>query len=1554
MACTYTFNGKSDYSYTELIKQLASADIDKALAILYSLKQDDVYDKLIDLKEKQKEIYKFKAWEKKTYNGIDGEPSIDAGENMSIQQFIDSHYFMVNGEPPMFKLVFEEYLEKKKEHLVKSQHLSEEEAELLINTQKDRWEIIARDAFDLHRIIVSTKSNKDSTSYQELSANTVGTSFQAITDKVKDAADKVIGKVFLKHGLNKLTRDGKGQLIKNINLSAQLKGIDEEIIGHIDYLMVKENGDIEIFNIKSSTESYSEWDSIKKEKYRYQMAFIKRILEFNGIPAKNIRMNIIPIKMVYDPNFEYVQDLQVENTVSMDFVDNKYILHDYDRIASQFIPSNITLEPINNEIAFTIDKQLQKIFPGRDLQTYGIKETALTWVDKYWKQLQPKPLDEGGWEITIPGDKEPIQVSDPRHGSKNEEIVNLVRDRLDDLSNNISNEKGIYKVISDIRNAYERSGFYTPSGEYGVYLQDQFGKYFDYGKPEVKDGKFLYTWELIDNELLNNAGILIFQNKYTHQLDVVTLTTYDVTTKYLFKGRNHLLGYYLPEANTEGFTMESNYGNIEAIRTMTILNEILPSLQGDFKLGELKVLGISHQIHGKKGSLFDFSRLVPQFHTIVKTVNKNTDLDIHNNFREHNLKYVDQADILIQQWQEIISNTSSSGDLSEIKSLDQYITQRYNIDGTVIDGLTHAQTLESKVEKLELLIAKLRELAAERGIPLGKTKQLLDMSKRSSNDLNTAIAKLYIGATRALNQYFGDLSLENEDFSSFQEHMFKNNSISNSNIRQVGFMFQKTIDKVANDMLTRYSPIREIFMKFYEDSGYTKTQNAIIGNQASVYKNLYETDEKGNRLMQFKNPYDISNDLKDYEREFLKKILYEFHKIRCEVIGIKNNLTGYDDTSLQTKLPAKYLNVPLEHASSGTRRTNVKNGFQDWGRRVTRRLFNPGEFFEEMQGLVGNEEVQQREYDINNLQAYNPFKNSESSDNIRNSYISEKGVDYFEYNVENLLIDFMEKHIQAQEYTKLLTRAKGIELDLILRGEVEINEDKIEHTLKAIDDFLSINVFNKSIMEDSWQIAESYLQPLRSMVSAFYVAGNVTGAVRDSFQGLLENITSAIIKFQTDIDVKDVAFGYKEVIAEGVGNLMVATKINQFNLKYRFSNLDAARISEGQKTGRGGILNAENWAYSTLRGPDYLNRMVLFVAKMKHDGCYDAYSLDEKGRLKYDWRKDKRFNLLAKGEDGKRENEAEYTKQKALYYSLIRSFNLEGHKKANGEQLNFSDDLPDAYTLQEVQTFKTFSDNIYGSYNKSTKAKYEHTAIGRNFAFFSTWMNGIVDVYMKQTQVSQGESKLEQEYDYNGNPLFFTEDGQLTNTDTGIPVMHGVPVMVQGVFATLKDMYTTLRYCGMDENGKWSMSQGWKSVKTDILTNEIARRNLRRLARDIIVSLLLTVLFRVWLKRKYQEHKQNADGDKIIANACIEILFKAGNSSFDTFMGPLAVLNYVGNQTNPATYKIQSKIVGDLWSLAVGDKTLGQVAVGSQALPRTFQDTYQLWVRDNKPQPTQE
>lgn len=1544
MECKYTFNNESGLTWEQLLERFSEDEIQTALSILYSKSQDSVYDSLIELKKKH--AYAFKTG---SYNGIDGEPTVDTKDKeITIQQFIDSHYFTVDGDAPVFKMVFAKYLEHKKEYLVKTKRMQEEEAEVYINTMKDRWEIIAKDAFDLHKLLVSVGSDSDKTSYEDFRHAAKDTSFSKIVDKLKTASDSVIRQVFLRNGSDHIGGGTKGRLIKNINLTAALKGFDEELVGHIDYLIVRDNGDIEVFNIKSSTETFSNWDPVKKDKYRYQMAFLKRILEFNGISAKHIRMNIIPVKMTYDSSFEHVIDLDVEPAIAMDFSDQEYILKQQDLVVERFIPSNVTVHDISGDSVIKLHTQLQKIFPGKNIEAFGIKETAKSWVKRYWKQLHPTPLDEGGWEIVLPGEKESIKVTDARYGENNEEIVNLVNDRLNELSENISNEKGIYRVISDIKNAYARAGRYEPSGAYGSYLGEQFSKYFMHTKDN--EGKYNYTWELLNLNTLHSAGILVFRNKHTDQLDVITLTTHDVALTYPFKGRDNLLGYYLNDSNGYHFTMKSTYGNIEAIRTMTVLNELLPQIDGDFKLGELKVLGISHQMRGKKGVWLDLSRLAPQFDTVINVVNANANAGIVNNFKKMKIKYVDPSDILVRQWQEIMGS-DFKGNIAEIKALGDFLSKKQLVDGTVIDGLIHLNTVEAKVEKLEMLIDKLKQLAQDRGIRIGDLQHLVNTSKYSHDDLSKAIATLYIAATKALNVYYGDLSLENEKFGKIAETMLRISSIPNSNVRQVGFMFQKAVDKIANDMTMRYTPIKEVFMQFYKDAGYTKTQNALIGNQASVYEHLYETDEKGQRLMQFKNPYDEFNDLKNYERKFLKKILYEFHKIRCEMLGRTNDITDPDDPKLKSlgKIPRDYFNVPLERASAATRRTHMADGFVQWGKRAIRLLTKPKEFFEENQGLLDPKEILVRHQDIENLQAYNPFLNSEASQNTRNSYIADKGGSaYFEYNVENLFIDFMEKHIQSTEFNRLLTRAKGIELDLILRGEVEQDEDAMNHTIKTIDDFLKTNIFNASIMSDDAQKVDAFLAPLRSAVSKLYVAGNVAGAFRDTFQGLLENITSAVIKFQTSIGVNDVAFGYKEVMSEGVNNLMTMSKLNQFNVKYRLSNLDVARISEGQKTGRSGILNAENWAFATLRGPDYLNRMVLFVAQMHKDGCYDAYTLDKDQRLKYNWREDKRFNIYAKGEEGKAENVEEYNKQKSLYYSLIRAFNLEGFRKDNGEQLNYSDDLPDAYTAAEIQTFKTLSDNIYGSYNKATKAKYENMAIGRNFAPFSTWMNGIVDVYMKQTQESQVERKLEQERDYNGQPLFFNEDGTTTTEDTGVPVMKGVPMMVQGVFATLGQAVKTLYHFGFDENGNWSAIKGWRAMNTEVFNDEIARRNMRRLFRDLLIGGIFATLFKMLIKEWYSDHKETANGKEVVANAITELLYKSSTSCFDTFMGPMAVLEYVGNQTNPATYAISAKAIRDLWSFVLGEKTTMQLLMNAQALPRSFQDTYKLWVRDTK------
>lgn len=94
---------------------------------------------------------------------------------------------------------------------------------------------------------------------------------------------------------------------------------------------------------------------------------------------------------------------------------------------------------------------------------------------------------------------------------------------------------------------------------------------------------------------------------------------------------------------------------------------------------------------------------------------------------------------------------------------------------------------------------------------------------------------------------------------------------------------------------------------------------------------------------------------------------------------------------------------------------------------------------------------------------------------------------------------------------------------------------------------------------------------------------------------------------------------------------MAVNLLSKLCLKYRLSNTDVGRIAERAKSGRNGIYNYDTWLYGTLRSPDFLNRMTLFVAKCMHDRVWDAYSIDEGNNLVYDWKKDARFSIYATG-----------------------------------------------------------------------------------------------------------------------------------------------------------------------------------------------------------------------------------------------------------------------------------------------------------------------------------
>jgi len=263
-------------------------------------------------------------------------------------------------------------------------------------------------------------------------------------------------------------------------------------------------------------------------------------------------------------------------------------------------------------------------------------------------------------------------------------------------------------------------------------------------------------------------------------------------------------------------------------------------------------------------------------------------------------------------------------------------------------------------------------------------------------------------------------------------------------------------------------------------------------------------------------------------------------------------------------------------------------------------------------------------------------------------------------------------------------------------------------------------------------------------------------------------------------------------------------------------------------------------------------------------------------------------------------------------------------------------DITEGYTNQEIESIKALGDSIYGSYNASTKAMYENTAIGSQFGVFSTWMNGIYDVYFGKRRESSYQFEQRQAEDENGNLLFIAEDGTITTEDTGVPYLKNIPLMVQGVLRTVfKDCLGDLIY------------NGGKGLK-DIWHDPMQQMNLRRALTDFLVALIIWALFKYAITPAYQEHKKNDDGTNIIANAVIEVLYKGSVSAFDEFKGPAPIIEYISDNTNPAAYQWLSRAGNDLYKLCTGKETLGGTIVKAQALPRAFQDTYKMYVKETK------
>lgn len=1518
MECTYFIKGNDTaYTYKELVEIFQRQGITDISDIVFSksdaeITQDAIFQRLSELRRE--------GFVKGNMSYADGEPVISDNDSISTQELIDTPSFVFNGRALITKMSDQGYIDSVVSTLT-SEGKSKEEAKYIANQEVEHWKTIGEDSAQLHTLISDFDFRKGKSDFQQLLN---GTKFERVAGSLYDSLN-----AFRNNSLGAIKARSRGaasKIVYNLNLKTELEGLDKTLFGHIDMVVIDGDGDLHLFNYKVTTTSIQP-ESVKLKKYKYQMALLRQILASHGLKVRNATLNIVPIKVEYSEDYSEINSaIANENPTELTVNNGRYVFTEYDTVAKHFIKSTVRANQVTSQDLNEATKQLQLIFPERDIASNGIRMTAQEWIRKNRAAILDSNDPEYAYEIEF-GEGNTVKIKSHARPEYNQEILDAIQEMQEKhgiLDTN--SDVPMNRLVKAIRGGFKSGGFsFLQDRAYsktGAYLNTIFNKYFPQSKDTPSD------WEFVDNDVLNGAGITLFRNKTTDQMDVVAFSPYDLGVFVQFKKGDNVLGSYLTNTRSGGLVnYRSTYGNIEAVKAMVLLNQVLPKLEGDFTLGKLHVLSLQGNGQGIPFSMESLNKEC--FQAVLKEVNKLPETSIKNNFT--NYKFVDRFGTLLQEYDSVIKDTKVAE------------SEKQELIETGFGALATADTIEARLNALRQIESAMRE--GFPGLASGSVKTAV-------RNADKKVALLYQRVIDAITYYsVGEISSIEKKISSVDKNVFVSSRVPNRNYRLITDLYTKTINTIAEQAESKWIPIRDILYKFYDDIGYTRLQNTTIGNQAQQFNDLYRKDANGNRLLRLLNPYD-SNDMaqiqshRGIKQQFLKKILFEFAKIRYPMNGIKFDFTSESDPALQSFIEQHrdtYFNIPLEKASVSTRRQNysIRQKLSYARNKAMELLRNPKQGIEEFVNKVASQEEQSlRDAGIETMQLYNKFSIGEGSG--RKNYIAEHGADYFETNLETLIADFIERDIETKEYNKALVVIKGVLFQLDLLGENPNQKAVVEQTREMIENFVKLNIFNASIMDETSQKILGVTAPLRSLVSNTLIAGNVISMLRDTFEGVWQNTLRSINHYQTDIDKTSLAKAYATVVKNSFTDGRSINIVNQLCQIYRLSNIDVSRISEGLKSERG-AMNFKDWMYATLRRPDFLNRMTLFVAKCYKDGVYDAFDIKD-GKLVYNWRKDERFKIYASGDKAN----SKYAEQMGAYYNAVRAYNLD-HPEAT---IRFNEDLPMPYSFQEVETMKNVANSIYGSYDRSTRAAYEHMALGTFLGMFSTWMNGIYTNYMmKPGQYQNGEFKLEQATDEAGNLKFFDDLGQtiiqITDNEGNVkyfyegtgqeatenltriqPVMDKVPIVIQGIWYTLTDSLKAL-------------TKG--NFKEDIWLDPVQRKNLDKLFSDLLAWIIFAMIYGLALKPAYKDFKKGMKDRDVITNAIVELLYKSSSRSYDGFRGVYNVFEYLGENTNPPVYSQNIKLLKEACSVLIGNRSFSDALNGNVAVFKTFQDTWRAY-----------
>ena len=1392
---------------------------------------------------------------------------------------------------------------------------------------KKRWETQAKTGSAIHNILqIAFTKNPNGTyninlSKEELKRVVVSKlqdkSRQYLTDK--DIIDTIDYAKQLYEDIKRELDDDDLSFYPEFCIAQDTNSVTDKktLFGIIDLLIVDSKGMTHVIDYKTSI--HSQFATAKQAAYSYQLAVYQRMLEKCGIDTYGGKLIIAPIQIsgFTKKGDTYVHD-KIQSFDTLKVISNISLLEKkvYDNI-NEFLPPVFNLSISAEESRSTVSGWMAKCFP----QYASSREVDTKYTINLLKRAKKLEKNDEGFYTFYTGGKDGTLIKEEDEAKFVKKVEEYLKSRP---SIRLQQTKDIkYCLKTAIRQKSIRNVTFPKPSDAKLsresdkqWIQSTLSKYCD------------GNWEIVDNDVAESYGILVLKTKdidgVPNQVDFVRVSTNDLTYNYrankdLFdksdpiRSRIGLTGTFEPDidaySKNNSLMAQAINGNIELMETLAYINQFTGIESDKNVIGRVTVI---NPIYGDGISMSNEQLLY-----CFNELNKYAPLK-NNKILSGSIRFAKKYELVVQDLNRILSAGEDHEWEDEYRYLKGFKSCVPNYD-SVINGNTEDQiiALQKLLQEIESHDVLMRQVS---GV-YTKQSELARIPIALHNAILIAISQLKgVNFKQQINdhdKWLESIFIHKHGVSG--SYLDNPGNLNSDTLNLITRLVQEAYQNTRDDIMREKGKITELVKNLKKEQGFNLVKEYTVGNQAELYKNMYEVTPDGN--LRFTNP----NNLTGAAREFL---IYALDKINSNRFP---NKTKEERDKMMKNDVLEYYEVPL--AVGGSDSVVSTQGLLSLLRAKLSYL-NPQTAFKRAQEKVrgvydkifeGEEETQNKTETLFKMQ--NMFDRGQKENRL--DIIKQKGVQYFERNLETLLLKHIFAYSVQENMDQVFPVIKAAMVHITTEGAMR--NEVFNNDIDYIEDYINNKIHHKSLVNPKYQKITNVLDYIKQAASKFVLAFSPVQMFYQPLQGLWQDISLIIRKPDGTqaFTFKNFFRAWRIVYSELVKFSDKPTLCQLLNEQYGINDMDMNTYIDRITSGRHGFIwNFERFMFKFASRPDYYNRMAIMLCQMMEDGSLEAHSINSKGELVYNWEKDKRFKAFATNDKSDME---EYNKSRSLYYTVAKQFVREGTKSIDGKkmfELNMTnrEPLPRAYTTQQAESIKSLGDDIYGYYTDEKKSLILAQAIGSMWLHFKTYWSGKKNQYLakggvklrgKIKQVTQNGKPYYYQVDENGN-ILDDEQHPPTTKVTNAPFYQWVGSWQEGIMVTLSDMAKNM----VDSK---SITKGFKE-KWDNADEELRilyRSNIKQMGYDLImfalIGSLIGSLLGDWLDDLKKKNSKNRD-------FMTGLYLSAANISVMAVKNSFVDLNFIDSigspigQWTPFAFEWGAKTFANWWNVAMGDE----------------------------------